>query len=200
MTFCMCLVQSLYKAVPSTRIIVSPPVMSKFLHWQYISLLSERENLCAWEFFSVCFFSILLQCTGCALNYYSIYHYCQSETISVRESFFLSFSFFPVCFFSVLLQCTGCALNCFSIYHCCQSETVCVRDWAGQCQHLSPTVCFGGVVELSSWLWLVVAVWQRNKWKGSIPCLLMYFTGITWGRVMKVYIISSHRVHRPLTS
>ena len=100
MTFCMCLVQSLYKAVPSTRIIVSPPVMSQLLHWQYILLLSERENLCAWEFvcFSVCFFSVLLHCTGCALNYYSIYHYCQSETICVRESFFLFF--FPPFVFS----------------------------------------------------------------------------------------------------
>ena len=31
------------------------------------------------------FFSILLQCTGCALNYYSIYHCCQNERMCVRE-------------------------------------------------------------------------------------------------------------------
>ena len=47
-----------------------------------------------WEwsfiFFTFCsfflfFFSILFKCTGCALNYYSIYHCCQNEGMYVRE-------------------------------------------------------------------------------------------------------------------
>ena len=37
-----------------------------------------------------------------------------------------------------------------------------------QCQHVPPYIRFEGVVELCSWCWLVVAVRQRDKQKGSI--------------------------------
>ena len=42
-----------------------------------------------------------------------------------------------------------------------------------QCQHVPPYICFEGVIELCSQLWLVVAVWQRDKWKGSIVIYIM---------------------------
>ena len=68
--------------------------------WRWLQNDPESaENVIFFVLFFLFFpLSILLQCTGCALNYYSMHHCCQNESMCVRF-FFFSFFFFSVVVF-----------------------------------------------------------------------------------------------------
>ena len=74
------------------------------------------------------------------------------------------------------------------------------------CQHVLPNIRFEGVVELCSRLWLVVAVWQRDKRKGSIPIALEHsklgrerVTGFSFNMGGHLFVVSLKEGNKAIT-
>ena len=62
-----------------------------------------------------------------------------------------------------------------------------------QCQHIPPYICFEGVVELCSQLWLVVAVRQQNKQNGSIV-MVSSFVNSKWRLITEWSLLYPYRM------
>ena len=74
------------------------------------------------------------------------------------------------------------------------------------CQRVPPYIHFEGVVELCSWLWLVVAVRQWDKWKGSIPIALEHsrlgrerVTGFSFNMWGHLFVVSLKEGNKAIT-